>query len=349
MTAKNMSTDYNNVKSKRNTKFAIVAGILALGILAAALTGSQMLNATAQTTSDDVSNSTRNAINVDNNNNKLYPMPPYYHGSSGEASTVSTSGSGTTKVTPDKFSVTVGVETNGTTADEAASKNADLMAKVIAALKGLGIKEDQIGTSNYNVYPVYDFSQPTKACPEIYPVPPYCQPSQAITGYRASNSVTVTLDAQGNIDAGKVIDESVKAGANNVYGVYFFISTERQQEIRDGLIKDAIANARHRADVAASALGVQISGVQSASLNDVYFPIYSKSYEAGMTADRAITPIMPGEQEISTSVSVVFYISNIMTDNNGSQSGNEASTSPGMLKTKDNTNCTNPSNGPMIC
>jgi uncharacterized protein YggE len=337
-----MSADYNNVKTKRNTKFALVTGILVLGILAAALTSSQMLKAAAQTTSDNVTSGSGNATS-----DKLSAVPPYYHGNYGGASTVSTSGSGSTKVKPDKFSVTVGVETNGTTAEEAASNNADLMAKVIAALKGLGIRDDQIGTSNYNVYPIYE-SKPAsdKVCIEIYPPPPGCGQSQVITGYRASNSVTVTLDAQGNIDAGKVIDTSINSGANNVNGVYFFISSEKQQEIRDSLIKDAVANARHRADVAASALGMQISGVQSLNLNDVYFPIYYGKSEAGMMSSGAQTPILPGEQEISTSVSVVFYINTIMTDG---QSGNETSTPPGMLKTNGNTDCVNPPNGPMIC
>jgi uncharacterized protein len=337
-----MSTDYNNVQSKRNTKFAIVAGILALGILATVLTGGQMLNAVAQTTGYNVTNGTDNGMS-----DKLYPVPPYYHGNFGGASTVSTSGTGTTKVNPDKFSVTVGVETNGTTAEEAASMNADLMAKVVAALKGLGIKEDQISTSNYNVYPVYSQKEPVNVCRvmEGYPIPPECYISQDITGYKASNSVTVTLDAQGDIDAGKVIDTSINAGANNVNGVYFFISSEKQQEIRDSLIKDAIANARHRADVAASAVGMQISGVQSVNLNDVYFPIYYGKSDAGLMSSGAPTPILPGEQEISTSVSVVFYMNTIMTG----QSGNETSTTPGMLKTNDDTDCVNPPNGPMIC
>src|SRR5581483_2047374 len=253
-----MSTDYNNA-SKRNTKFAIVAGILALGILAAALTGSQMLNAVAQTSGNGTSSGM-----TDYNGSKLYP--PYFHGNFDQASTVSTSGTATTKVKPDKFYVTIGVETSGTTAEEAASKNADSMAKVIAALKALGIKDDQISTSNYNVYPVYDYRPMNKMCIDIYPQPPDCQPSQQITGYKASNSVTVTLDAQGSIDAGKVIDASIKVGANNVNGVYFLVSSEKQQEIRDNLIKDAVASARHRADVAASALEMQISGVQSVNL-----------------------------------------------------------------------------------
>src|SRR5581483_2951942 len=136
-----MSTDYNNA-SKRNTKFAIVAGILVLGVLAAALTGSQMLSAVAQTSGNGTSNGM-----TDYNGSKLYPQ---YYENFGGASTVSTSGTATTKVAPDKFSVTVGVETNGTTAEEAASKNADLIAKVMAARKVLRVKDVQISTSNSN-------------------------------------------------------------------------------------------------------------------------------------------------------------------------------------------------------
>jgi uncharacterized protein YggE len=252
----------------------------------------------------------------------------------------------TTKVKPDKYSVSVGVETNGTTAQEAASANSDLMAKVLAALKGLGIQENQISTSNYNVYPVYDNSYPSKPCIDIYPQPPECQPKQIITGYRASNSVTVTLDASGNIDAGKVIDAAVGAGATNVNGVYFFVSQDLQEQVRDSLIKEAIQNARHRADVAASALGVTVSGVQSINLNDVYFPYFSKGFDAAVPAAQgAPTQILPGEQEVSTSVSAVFYFSD-----NGTMSSSGNQTSPsGMTASQNNTDCVNPPGGPMIC
>ncbi|TLY07892.1 MAG: DUF541 domain-containing protein [Thaumarchaeota archaeon] len=340
-----MSTNYdskgndenkNNInKNKQNAKFAVVAGILAVGILAAALTAGQMFNAALAQTNYAAGNGTT----TDSSGSKI-ASSPYYHDNYGGQSTVSTSGTATTKVKPDKFSITVGVETNGTTAQEATSKNADLMAQVIAALKELGVKENEIGTSNFNVYPIYEYREPSKVCIQVYPPPPDCQPGQQLTGYRASNSVTVTLDAQGAVDAGKVIDASVKAGANNINGVYFFVSPEKQEQIRDTLTKDAILNARHRADVAAGALGMQISGVQSVNLNDVYFPYLTKSYDAGAVAGQAATPILPGEQDLTTTVSVVFYFTN----------GTSTSITPsGATSTKDNTNCTNPPNSPMIC
>jgi len=330
----------NDNSGKKSVKFALVAALLAGGILAAALTAGQVLNtAVAQTSNSNDERYAATGISANDN------AKPYYH--SGQylgTSTVSTSGTATTKVKPDKFSVSVGVETNGTTAQEAASSNADSMAKVLAALQDLGIKEDQISTSNYNVYPVYDYGQ-LKPCIDIYPQPPECQPKQVITGYRASNSITATLDVSGGIDAGQVIDAAVEAGATNVNGVYFFVSPDKQQQVQDGLIEDAIASARHRADVAASALGLSISGVQSVNLNDVYFPIYSKSFDVAADGlGGAMTPILPGEQEVSSTVSVVFYFS----DNNPIASGNQTMPS-GMTASQNNPDCTNPPNGPMIC
>lgn len=263
--------------STSNKRLILLAGILAAGIFAATFSGTQLMSATAQSTNNDTRTN----------------------------STVSTSGTATTSVQPDKFTVTVGVETKGTTAQEAASSNANLTAKVIDALKALGIAEGDISTSSYNVYPTYDQKQYTEPCIMIYPPPPECEPKLDIIGYTASNSLSITLDAVGNVDAGQVIDTSIGAGANTVQGAFFFVSQERQEEIRDSLIPDAIANARHRADIAAGAVGMQVSGVQSINLNDVFFPIYSR----GVELQAADTQILPGQQQVTMTVNIVYYLS----------------------------------------
>jgi uncharacterized protein len=241
---------------------------------------------------------------------------------SANLSTLSISSTATTEVRPDQLSVTIGVETNGTTAQEAVSQNANLTAQVIAAIRGLGIEENRIETSSYSVLPIYEYIQPPQPCIEIYPPPPGCEIRQEIIGYRATNTVTVTLDVPffrtatqpaPDVNAGQVIDAAVTAGANRVDGIVFFISPDRQQEIRDTLIGDAISNARQRANIAAEALEMTVSGVESATIDPIDFPVFRVGLEEGSAAVAdsvsAPTQILPGEQEVSTTVSVVFYIS----------------------------------------
>jgi uncharacterized protein len=295
---------------KFNPKFALLAGILAAGLFAAVFAGTQMVQSAAAqnntesqppvTSADDIDCSVDPSLVhcVDGN----VTTASTFDTSSG--TTVTTSGTATANADPDKFSVTVGVETNGTTAEEAASANADLIAEVLTALRELGIADEDMTTSNYSIYPVYSTVEPLAMCIDIFPPPPECQSRQEITGYKASSSITVTLDADGEVDAGQVIDTAVEAGANTVSGAYYFLSTERQEQVREELIADAIANARHRADIAAEAVGMEVSGVKSINLNDVSFPVFSRGLEA------ADTQILPGQQEVSMTVTVVYSAGN---------------------------------------
>ncbi|MGH9878735.1 MAG: SIMPL domain-containing protein, partial [Nitrososphaerales archaeon] len=159
-------------------KLRLIAGILAMGLVAASIAGGQALSVAAQ-------------------QNSMDPLPVDIGCETGAEvcedvvqSMVSTSGTATVKFNPNKFTVTVGVETSGTTAEEAASLNADLVAKIIAALRTLGISEDDISTSFYSVYPVYSHIS-ADACRvmEGYPIPPECYVSQEITSFKASNNL----------------------------------------------------------------------------------------------------------------------------------------------------------------
>lgn len=301
--------------SNSDKKLVLLVGVLAAGIFSAAFATTQFLSANAQST-----NGTGDEV----------PMPVDIgcptgaevceaEFSNASHSTVSTSGTATAKVQPDKFSVTVGVETNGSTAQEAADKNADLTTKVIEALRGLGISEADISTSSFSVYPVYGSRPAAEACIMIYPPPPECLPSTEITGYRASNSLTVTLDADGEIDAGQVIDTAIEAGANTVQGAYFFLSQERQMEVQEGLISQAIENARQRAVIAASAVGMGVDRVKSINLNDVYFPVFAKD----VSFQAADTQILPGQQEVTMTVQVVYFITGGDSESS-TNSGNES-------------------------
>lgn len=146
---------------------------------------------------------------------------------------------------------------------------------------------------------------------EGYSVLPECYVTGEVVSYKAANIVTVTLDADGDVDAGEVIDTAIEAGATNVSGVYFSTSAERQEEVRDSRVGSAIANARHREEVAAEAAWLSISGIKSISLNDVYFPVFSRGFDAAEDA----TPILPAERQVSMIVSIVFFRSGGTSEN----------------------------------
>jgi uncharacterized protein YggE len=264
-----------NLRNRKTTTVLLTGVVAAAAILAAVIAATQMQSATAQQPGNN--NSTQ-AANING------------------TSTLSTSGTATANVQPDKFIVTAGVTANGTSAEDAVDANAELMADVIDALVALDVPEEQIATSSYQLVPVYGSVQDgSDMCITIFPPPPGCDPGQEITGYRVTNTVSVTLDVNGTISAGSVVDTAVEAGANTVDGVSFFISTERQEEIRDSLMEDAINSARGRADIAAGVLGMEVTGVQSVNTGE-------------SAALAASTQFQPGQQEVSTTVNITFYI-----------------------------------------
>ncbi len=211
-------------------------------------------------------------------------------------------GTASKKISPDKVSVTLGIETQEKTAQEAAKKNAENMNAIINGLKGLGLNTSQISTSYYNIYPVYEY----KPILEERVLPPYPQ-NQVLVGYRVTNTITVTASASANV--GEIIDTSINAGANQVQGVSYFVSEEVQSQMNTELIEQAVLNARMKAEKALAPLNMQIVGVKNLNLNDVYYPVYMSPQVAfPAEAKSAPTPILPSEQQVSASVSVTFMI-----------------------------------------
>lgn len=79
-----------------------------------------------------------------------------------------------------------------------------------------------------------------------------------------------------------ITDATTAAGANQIGGITFSVSDTKQQEVRDGLVTAAIADASSKADKLASNLGVKVVGVQTASVSEGHytaaiFTIYARS------------------------------------------------------------------------
>ncbi len=205
--------------------------------------------------------------------------------------TIAVSGQGKVTVVPDMATVSLGVTTERPTAKAAREAAAEQMTKIVAALKALGIGDEDIATSNVSLNPTYDY-------------PANAQPT--IRGYQLQNTVTVTVN---NIDqVSDVIDNSVQAGANTVNGVSFDVKDRAAAEAkaREAAVKDA----RAKADTIASGLGVSITGVASVA-EQVQTPIWyggMMAAPAAGAADSAQTPVMPGSTDVTITVQVSFLI-----------------------------------------
>lgn len=222
---------------------------------------------------------------------------------SSSQSNITVSGVGQVSYTPNEALVQVRVQTQNSSAAAATTQNAQTTVSVIKALNGIGISNKSIQTEGYSISTDYS---------NCYNGP--CVPQ--ITGYTVSNSLQVNITSndpsQLGVNAGKVIDTAVGAGANGI-DLYFSASKSVIDQLTTQALQDAVSSASSQAHAIASSLGVSITGVISSSEAGNYYPQpYSGNVvlaPAATTASSIQTPIMPGTQTISETVQVVYSIS----------------------------------------
>jgi len=214
--------------------------------------------------------------------------------------TISVTGSATVSSNPDTLIVVLGVESEAKTANDALSKNSNSLNSVISSLINSGIPTDDIQTSNFSIYPLYDSIKDSNG-----------NWQQVLNGYRVSNILSIQSE---NIDsAGNILDVAVSSGVNRVDNVSFQLSNDKLQKISDNLIADAINDATQKAEKALAPLKQKIVGVKSIIIHDNVVPYYDSpmraSFDRVTESSMKSTPIMSGNEEITTNVSVIFYIS----------------------------------------
>ncbi len=209
--------------------------------------------------------------------------------------TITVQGEGTVTAKPDTANVTAGVVSEAKTAREALTANNDKMANVVAGLKDAGIAEDDIRTSGFAVNPVYS-RQPRQ--------PDGTQKDPEITGYRATNTVSVTVRDLSTV--GRTLDEVVTLGANNVNGISFYIDKPEglMDEARTGAVEDAL----RRASVLAKAAKLNLGRIMTINEGGSYRPQPMMARMEAMDSGGASVPVAPGTQEISANVTIVIEL-----------------------------------------
>ena len=188
------------------------------------------------------------------------------------------------KVSPDRATIQISVQTRAATAAAAAAENATKLNSVLTALRGLGLTNDQLSTVNYNVYPEQRYEQGKE--PEVI-------------GYNVTN--TIVADVRRLNQVGPVIDAALAHGANMITSLQFYASNT--EAARRTAIAAAIEKARADADAAARAAHGSLGQLLEINIG-AYAPPPPRplAMMRGSVAAQADTPINPGEETLSVEV-----------------------------------------------
>jgi len=200
---------------------------------------------------------------------------------------ISVTGTGTVTLKPDIAKAQIGVQTFDVDAQVAVAENNDKTQGIIEAIKRLGVADKDIQTTQFSVIPQRDWSKP----------------DPNIIGFQVNNTIVVGIRDLDSV--GSVLQASVDAGANNIFGLIFTVDdpTPYKNEARVKAIEDARQRAESMAKASGVKVGKPVSIVEaSAGVPPVYRTTLDK---AGAEAS---VPIEVGELEITVTVNVVFEI-----------------------------------------
>lgn len=204
--------------------------------------------------------------------------------------TLSVEGTGEANAAPDQATVAIGITTHAADAAKAQNDNAWTAAQIQKAIAALGIDAKDIQTQNYSFRPTYRTEENRRG---------------EINGYTVDNTVLVCVR---DIKlTGKVVDAALSHGANEISSLSFTASDARA--LRKEALKNAIADARDKADIIAQGLGKRIVGIQTVSENTSYPETRRYVGNMMLAAKDAATPIQPGSLTLTANVHIDFLLS----------------------------------------
>lgn len=199
-------------------------------------------------------------------------------------------GEGKVEVKPDVAVVRVGITVNDVpTVQEARQKINETNNAIIAAMKELGISEEDIKTSQYSIHPSYDVKQ------------------DEVQTY--DGNVSVEIKARSTDQVADITTRATEAGANDIYGTEFRV--EDVSKYREEARNKAIEDARTQAQKLAKELGIRLGKVTNIveSSQGVPQPMMLRSAVAKESMGLGAGPepdIEAGSQTIESTVTLYF-------------------------------------------
>ena len=210
-----------------------------------------------------------------------------------EYPTLTVAGTGQARVAPDEATVRLGVLAQGATAREAQNQVNRSAQAVLDAIRKLGIPPERIQTTGLSLNPQYAQGKPDQG--------------PRITGYQASNTVTVLVEDLSKV--GPVIDAGLTSGANNLDGVDFGLRND--DAARAAALTGAVQSARVKAEALARALKVKLVEIVEVAEGGVAVSPPPSPFRGriAMAAEAmATTPVSAGEVGVEASVTIRWRI-----------------------------------------
>ncbi len=214
----------------------------------------------------------------------------------GMSNTISVMGEGKAMVKPDMLVINLSISELADSTEQAQEQSNKKTTQITDMLRSLNISETSLKTTNYNVSPEYDRSQPQ---------------GRKLLGYRVWHSMSLTLSGDNFTQLwGKVLDGVAKIGGINIDNTFFDLKDKNTAlaAAREQALQDARAKAEQLAKASWAKLGKVVTITDNTYYN-FPGPVY-RAYDAwGIGASEQSTPsLSPGETEVTVNVNVTYKL-----------------------------------------
>jgi uncharacterized protein YggE len=221
-----------------------------------------------------------------------------YIGKGNESNVITVSKKGTVYATPNLVKVSFSVITEKKNVGDALKDNSDKSTAVIEFLKNQGIEENDIKTTYFNIYPLYEWRKTDND------IDYSSSGTRVLVGYEANQTIEVKIrDVQKVSD---IIEGAVDAGANEVSNLSFIV--ENEESFKAQARTKAIIEAKAEAAQTAQTLGVKLGDIVGFT-ESAYYPYDSvKQLSSAEAYGAGSSSISAGENKIEVTVNIVFEI-----------------------------------------
>lgn len=208
--------------------------------------------------------------------------------------TITITAEGRVSASPDTAEVSSSIVSNGSSAQDTQSAIDTKAAQLLAYLKSSGVSSSDISTSDYSLYPQYDYTPGN---------------NNKITGYSASETLQAKIHDLSKVDS--ILGGITQNGANQIQSVSYIFNDPNQ--LQDQAREQALSNAAQKANALAAAAGVKLGKLvtfseQNTNSTPPVYPMSAVAMGGASSSVANVSSVPSGTQDIIEDVSVTYSL-----------------------------------------